>query len=341
MRRILLLLVTGSALALSGCAFLFNTPPTAVISSSAFQGECPLTVTFSGGSSSDPDGDITDYAWDFGDGWTGRGMNALHTFTAPGTYSVCLTVSDAEGETDQAFVTIHALASETFERRFAWTSHGMAWEWEVAIPKALYWYYRSQEPRSWCSDTGFCDWYKYVTDRSDDAFIESLSTNLMSAISGYFFDSVSAYYGFLQFTLDFVGEVIPYTLDSVPDEWPRYPLETLMEVEGDCEDTAILFASLVRPYAQSVHLVFFPSHAAAAVPVDWDFVASRSYTVGYYEYNGQYFVMVETTGDPPSYWKIGELPEGLADAWVTGDFWFYDVGQRSSLAGKGLVHSPE
>lgn len=340
MRRIYWIAVLLSLLALSGCTFLFNAPPTARISASILEGMCPMTVSFSAGSSSDPNGDPLTYTWEFGDGWTGSGMTTMHTFTSPGTYPVTVTVCDPHGETDRASITVRAQTSETFDREYAWISHNMSWEWEIAIPKSLYWFYRSQEPRSWCSDTGFCDWYKYVTDPGDDAFIESLSTNLWNAISAYFPDPASTYYGFLQFTLDFVSETIPYTLDSLPDEWPRYPLETLTEIEGDCEDTAILFASLVRPYVSSVHLVFFPTHAAAAVPVDWDFIASADYAVGYYEYAGLFFVMVETTGDPPTHWRIGELPDGLSNDWLSGDFWFYDVGLRSGLSGKGLVHEP-
>lgn len=341
MRRIARLNVLLALLALSGCAFLFNAPPTAGIRASSLEGTCPMSVSFSAGSSTDPNGDALTYAWDFGDGWTGHGITALHTYTAPGTYTVTVTVTDPQGEQDRASVTVRALTSETFDRRFTWLSHGMSWEWEIAIPTSLYWDYRSREPRSWCSDTGFCDWYKYVTDQGDDAFIESLSANLWNAISGVFATPSAAYHGFLQFTLDFVTESIPYTLDALPDEWPRYPLETLTEIEGDCEDTAILFASLVRPYVPSVHLVFFPTHAAVAVPVDWSFVQAAPYNVGYYDYDGLTFVMVETTGDPPTYWQIGELPDGLSDAWVAGDFWFYDVGQRTGLSGKGLVHHVE
>jgi len=37
------------------------------------------------------------YSWDFGDGSTGSGQSTTHTYTAPGTYVVQLTVSDSEG----------------------------------------------------------------------------------------------------------------------------------------------------------------------------------------------------------------------------------------------------
>ncbi|MDH3578637.1 MAG: PKD domain-containing protein, partial [Gammaproteobacteria bacterium] len=48
-------------------------------------------VNFNGSGSSDPDGSIVAYAWDFGDGNTGTGANPTHTYGAEGTYTVTLT----------------------------------------------------------------------------------------------------------------------------------------------------------------------------------------------------------------------------------------------------------
>src|SRR5262250_1346777 len=44
--------------------------------------------------SSDPDGTIASYAWTFGDGASGAGVTASHTYAAGGTYPVSLTVTD-------------------------------------------------------------------------------------------------------------------------------------------------------------------------------------------------------------------------------------------------------
>ena len=324
---------------LSGCFFLGNERPVASITATPVQGDNPLTVGFSAIQSAD-DGGIVSYAWDFGDGWSGQGVTCSHTYTHPGDYTARLTVEDAYGEIDVASITIHVYGAQTYDRAFSWSSHGDTWTWEVAIPQSLHTHYTRLLPRPWCSDTGYCDWYKYVTDPDDDAFIETLADNLLGAISPSYGDALSTYYGFLQFALDFVTGAIPYTLDSQPDEWPRYPVETLVDVAGDCEDTGILYCSIVRPYVTSTHLLFFPTHVASAVPVDGDFISSRTYSVGYYEFEGRYFVICETTGDPPGYWRVGEIPDDLRAEWTGGDFWFYDVGLRSGLRGKGLIREP-
>lgn len=80
-----------------------NKPPTAVISSSASVGEAPLLVRFDGTASADSDGTITSYTWDFGDGKTAAGAVVSHTYSAAGTYSAKLTVTD--NSNNRAFAT--------------------------------------------------------------------------------------------------------------------------------------------------------------------------------------------------------------------------------------------
>jgi alpha-tubulin suppressor-like RCC1 family protein len=69
-----------------------NQPPTAAFSVSCQQ----LSCSFDAGASRDPDGAITTYDWDFGDGATGSGPLVDHDF-ATGTYQVKLTVTDDDG----------------------------------------------------------------------------------------------------------------------------------------------------------------------------------------------------------------------------------------------------
>ncbi|HLQ42370.1 MAG TPA: PKD domain-containing protein, partial [Thermoplasmata archaeon] len=55
-----------------------------------------ISVTFDGSTSTDPDGSIVSYAWVFGDGSTGTGVQASHVFAAKGTFRVRLTVVDSD-----------------------------------------------------------------------------------------------------------------------------------------------------------------------------------------------------------------------------------------------------
>ena len=76
-----------------------NTLPMAVIAAAPLSGSAPLPVDFSGLLSSDADGTIDTYAWDFGDGASSADAEPSHTFAIEGTYTVTLTVSDDEGAT--------------------------------------------------------------------------------------------------------------------------------------------------------------------------------------------------------------------------------------------------
>ena len=73
-----------------------NVAPTAAFTSSV----TGSTAGFDGRGSTDPDGSIASYAWDFGDGTTGTGAQPAHTYAAPGTYQVKLTVTDDRSGTN-------------------------------------------------------------------------------------------------------------------------------------------------------------------------------------------------------------------------------------------------
>ena len=58
------------------------------------------TLTFAGSQSNDPDGRITGYQWDFGDGTEATGETVEHTYTSADDYKATLTVTDDGGKMD-------------------------------------------------------------------------------------------------------------------------------------------------------------------------------------------------------------------------------------------------
>lgn len=66
-------------------------------SPAALRGTAPFTVHFDASASRDSDGTLVSYAWTFGDGATGTGVNASRTYAA-GVFPVVLTVTDDDGK---------------------------------------------------------------------------------------------------------------------------------------------------------------------------------------------------------------------------------------------------
>jgi PKD repeat protein len=102
-------------LLLTGCLpSNLNEAPNAYFIATPLQGAAPLTVTFGASGSSDPDGQIVSYAWEFGDGGTGSGVSTTHIYNNPGTYVAKLTVTDDQGATDTATRTISVSEPEEY-----------------------------------------------------------------------------------------------------------------------------------------------------------------------------------------------------------------------------------
>ncbi len=107
-RKLVLLFLVA---ALAGCGDdggPFRRPPTAVITVVPTSGPAPLTVAVSGEASSDKNGTIESYAWDFGDGASGGGAMAQHTYATVGEFSIRLTVTDDDGATGTATASVVA-----------------------------------------------------------------------------------------------------------------------------------------------------------------------------------------------------------------------------------------
>jgi PKD repeat protein len=85
-----------------GSGVVPNVVPTASFTSAVTD----LRATFDATGSTDQDGTVDSYAWDFGDGGTGTGATPAHTYTTAGEHTVVLTVTDNSGATAQVSHTV-------------------------------------------------------------------------------------------------------------------------------------------------------------------------------------------------------------------------------------------
>lgn len=110
-----------------------------------------------------------------------------------------------------------------------------------------------------------------------------------------------------EFVIDFVQR-LPYVSDDVSkgfDDYTKFIIETLAEGNGDCEDTAIMLASVLesQPFNYDMVLIQPPGHMAAGI---W----GSDLTGRYYEQEGRKYYYIETTGEG---WGIGDEPADYLD----------------------------
>jgi len=280
------------------------------------------TIRFDATASYDPDGQIVSYAWTFGDGTTGTGALTAHRYDVSGTYDVTLEIRDDAGAVQRASVrfevTQQPSGSGFLSRHYEWVYDGQTQRCDLTIPQDLYAYYRSQPRMVW---TGR-DYDEYVLNPLDDPYLAEVAEEVSAPTAG-------DYHATAENALYFVQNCIRYVYDPLWFEYPRYPIETLTDGIGDCEDTAILYASLIRTLGHGALLVTVDTdgdtiadHMVAFVPVGDDFVAqypSRSY----WTYQGKTYAFAETAVEG-GYVPLGVDPWGLAEDRVET---IYDVSR--------------
>lgn len=188
----------------------------------------------------------------------------------------------------------------TIVRHYEWSYGGGTWTWDLPLPESLYNYYKDK-PRP-----PTADYSVYITDPYDDVYIEALIKKFNEAATKGGYDE----YEKVNLVIAFV-QSLPYTVDNVTtpfDEYPRYPIETLVDYGGDCEDTAILTAALLDKMGYDVVLIDLPGHVAVGV------LGGEGIYGTYYSENGKKYFYLETTGEG---WKIGEIPENYKGTSVT------------------------
>ena len=182
----------------------------------------------------------------------------------------------------------------------SWSS--TAWTYDAKIPKETYEFFRNK-PRT-------SDYSEYVDNPADDKWMNHLASLLENSAK----DKGWGEFETVSFALAFV-QGWPYTSDDVTtgyDEYPRYPVETIVDSGGDCEDTSILFASIVRGMGYGTVLLYLEEdkHMAVGVLISQNIVDSwnKSYPLTYYRSDGKIYAYCETTGKG---WELGHKPEDL------------------------------
>jgi predicted transglutaminase-like cysteine proteinase len=191
-------------------------------------------------------------------------------------------------------------SGELISRTYQWNFKGTSYSWKVSIPKSLYDYYRAQ-PHDRSKLTTYNE---YAISAKDKPYLDAMITRLKESGKNKGYTESENIMNVIAFV-----QGLPYFKDDVSttyNEYPRYPVETLVDNGGDCEDTAILTAALLREMGYGVVLINPPGHIAVGVKCS-------SCTGTYYTYNGARYYYLETTGTG---FKVGEMPSSYENTKV-------------------------
>ncbi len=184
--------------------------------------------------------------------------------------------------------------SQNYTREFSWDYGGNHWIWNLSIPVALYDAYKAV-PDSERTKNGPAGYDMMVTTK--DSYMQTLTEKLNETANQLGYGPVDK----VNFALAFV-QSIAYSSDlnsTGYEEYPRFPIEVLVDQTGDCDCKADLFATLTLGLGYGAVFINPPDHLAVGV-------LGNNLQGTYWTYQNQSYYYAETTGVG---FKVGDLPD--------------------------------
>lgn len=183
------------------------------------------------------------------------------------------------------------------EKTYTYSSGGWEYNTTIQIPDILVEYY---EDRHRTREFG-----AYVSDSYDDNYLNTIVEGFESegqernATDEEILTQMAHFVQHLEYTDDKVG--------TGYNEYPKFPLETLYDRDGDCEDTAILLGAMLEQFGYDTILIAIPenNHMVLGVAGEEDLPGA------YVEHQGRQYYYLETTA--PGY-GIGDAPDDTVGA---------------------------
>lgn len=170
------------------------------------------------------------------------------------------------------------------------------------ISKSFYWLYgRYQFSATLKIKTSDYDYYRklskalpyerYAEDHEGHRYFADLCKQLDEEAKKVGYEGIEL----VNYLTAFVQQGVPYVSDI--GEYKKYPIETIAEYGGDCEDKAALLAALLNTFGFDACMVLLPGHMVVGI--------SCTNCGGYYEHDGKKYSFIETTNGG---WRIGQVP---------------------------------
>jgi hypothetical protein len=216
--------------------------------------------------------------------WYGDNVNGLADGSLDGTQSS----DDDDGALSYNVSVIPISGLKTY----AWPYDGNDYAMQLNLSAIQYYQYKNngvdRSPETYEEGRAF------VT--VNDPVVVKVAGELASMASARGFSQIER----ADFVLSFV-QSIDYSYDNVSagqNEYWRYPLETLYDQTGDCEDTSILYAAIMEAMDNDAILLLLPGHMAVGL-------SCIGASGGYYILESTDYYYCETTATG---WEVGDVP---------------------------------
>jgi predicted transglutaminase-like cysteine proteinase len=199
------------------------------------------------------------------------------------------------------------------EREYTAYSEGNRTTFTKIFSEGVYEFYANQS-RQYVQNYQY-KYGSYVSDRLDKYLIDSIVTEFEK----YGEEEDHNERQIIEHMMSLVQN-LEYTTDKAGTGWndyPKYPIETLVDQDGDCEDTAILMANLLRNFGYGTKLIYATGemtegdaggHMAVGVLGENDIEGT------YYEdEKGDRYYFIETTSPNT---PIGQAPSWMGRAYL-------------------------
>ena len=222
--------------------------------------------------------------------------NSETTLTEKLILAGVFTQSDFDAVYDYGVFTDPADAPDLEVISYAWDWSQRTWTYDLRVPSSVVEYYKSIPRDLYDSLSAYTS---YVLEEDDDEYMAMLADMFLNTAesNGYSKDCA------VEMAVCFVQ-----TLSYIPDDpalgldYPKYPIETLYDLGGDCEDLCILLASILREMGYGCAMIAFDGHLGVGI------LGDDSLDGWYFTYGGDKYYYIETTDYG---WLIGELPDEL------------------------------
>ena len=220
-----------------------------------------------------------------------------------------------------AALTHNTILSDELTRTYKWTYEGESYSYSLTVERAYY----NKMMDSDINRSGTVSEGRYVIDGKttfavkDYVVVDKYITQVSNDLTVMYKEKLGSdptNDEYVNFVAAFVQICISYDdeeADSGGEYW-RYPLETLFDGTGDCEDTSILLAALIDAKGLQGGVILAPGHAMCAIVSTevGDYGKSYHSPIDYGDPSGVDFYPIETTYED-RYEPIGKI----GDAYTT------------------------